>query len=283
MNNRTASNLFHSNSSAGVEQVLRDVVARNKETLRLRAETTAGRDRCSSTAGGVKLKLVERDIKFGHDGSSNAMEVAAALRKLGFHVILLERANHLDNVLGRLSRKRTGVLHCKSEHGKCDPSKLNISLRLNCKEAIKTIDRLRLRQRASELLFTDGRLGAGGTLRNPTAAEPNGGAGRVLRLQYESLVERPELWRSALRLLRLPTSDACLLEDGHQKRVVQTQREVILNWHAFAPCMRQAGSVYARLLRPNRRPASGLMPRHVPSLCAGPGRRPAPAAGSAPG
>ena len=270
MANKTAAKLFASAGKQAIARVLLDVVARNKEELR-RREEASGR-RCTSTAGGVKLKLAERDITFGTDGVGNAAAVADALHTLGFQVILLQRSNHLDNVLGRLSRRKTGVLHCLANGSdvgvagrkaraarSCTPEKLNTSLTISCAAAKRTIDRLRLRKRASELLFTRDRW--------PRGDAANDGSGRVLRLEYEALVERPQQWLSALRLLRLPAQSACLLQHEHRKRVVQTQRELITNWHAFAPCMRRAGHVYAQLLQPDKRPASGVLPIDNPTLC----------------
>ena len=90
MKNQTAAALFHS-SAAGIERVLLDVTALNFAALR-------GRPGCARMAGGVKLKLVERDILFGSGG--NAMAVATALARVGYRVIVLQRANHLDSLIG---------------------------------------------------------------------------------------------------------------------------------------------------------------------------------------
>ena len=89
---------------------------------------------------------------FGNDG--NALAVAAALGRQGYNVLLLHRTNHLDSLLGRMSHKRTGVLHCKKERKAemCKKS-LNTSFVLSCARARDAIDRYRLRRRAGELLF----------------------------------------------------------------------------------------------------------------------------------
>ena len=103
---------------------------------------------CRHAAGGLKLKLVERDVTFGRKG--NVLDVVSALDALGYKVIVLQRSNHLDNLLGRMSRRRTGVLHCKqrdgsghSTQGRCDPAKLNMSVSLSCSRAAHWPPRLR--------------------------------------------------------------------------------------------------------------------------------------------
>ena len=64
-----------------------------------------------------------------------------------------------------------------------------------------------------------------------------------------------------MRHLDLEPSDACLLrDDSYQKRVVQTQREIVTNFDMLAACFEHAGPAYARLLRPDVRPASGQLP-----------------------
>jgi hypothetical protein len=213
-----------------------------------------------STAGGVKLKLAERDVLFGRT-EFNALKVARALHREGYRVLLLHRTNHLDNLLGRMSRHKTGVLHCHGDDAareRC-AKKINTSMVVSCKMAVPMIDKLRLRKRASELLFE----------RNfaPRAGDASNKTGHVLRVEYEHLVDHPRDWLDMLRLLRLPVQSACLLRDEHQKRVVQTQQEIIRNWKAFSSCFRDAGLVYAKLLQPDRRPASGRLPRRDPELC----------------
>ena len=117
--------------------MLRDVAARNRDALSRRgANLTA---HCTRFAGGVKLKLVERDLLFGNDG--NALAVAAALGRQGYNVLLLHRTNHLDSLLGRMSRKRTGVLHCKKEKAEMCKKSLNTSFVLSCARARDAIDR----------------------------------------------------------------------------------------------------------------------------------------------
>ena len=270
MTNKTAAALFHQ-SPEGIAAVLRDVAARNRDALSRRGANLTVH--CTRFAGGVKLKLVERDVLFGNDG--NALAVAAALGRQGYNVLLLHRTNHLDSLLGRMSRKRTGVLHCKKEKAEMCKKSLNTSFVLSCARARDAIDRYRLRRRASELLFRNW-------------PSPLNGTGTVLRLEYERLVGSPRTWLSALRLIRLlDDNDAssegdssssstrrgshyysgCVLRDEYQKRVTQTQRELISNYAALSSCLRRAGHAYSKLLV-ERRPASGALPRDDPRLCA---------------
>ena len=296
MRNATASGLFHA-SLEGISAVLHDVSAINSRVLRERAGTS----KCNAIAGGIKLKLGERDVVFGANG--NAVAIADGLRQNGFQVFLLQRNNHLDNVLGRLSRKQTGILHCtkgglgpggssrntsrtsassssggvggsssgKQQHVGCDPSALNTSLTVKCKAAMNTIDSLRLRKRASELLFSADEVVTDEMNSSSRRSGSRGGAalgaGRVLLMDYERLVSSPRMWLAALRLLRLPAASRCELRDEHQKRVVQTQRELIRNFHGLSACFQREGPQYARLLAPDRRPASGVIPRDSPDLC----------------
>ena len=234
MSNSTAHRLFHGNLSE-VSRVLDDVRDSTRTQARLRRQ-------CAHTAGGIKLKLAERDITFGSDG--NSARVVQALVLGGWRVILLHRSNYLDHMLGFLSRRRTGVLHCHTDQ--CDPQTLNTSLRVGCELARHSIDRLRLRSRATEMLF------AGSAL----ASSPH-----FVRLDYDVLVRQPAEWRRLLVLLGLPASDACGLRDGYvTKRVQQTQREMISNWKELERCMRAMGAPYARHLRPDVRPTSGRLP-----------------------
>ena len=253
LSNRSAASHFHASppSTEKISAVLAHVTASNLATLRSR--TTSGS--CSRLAGGVKLKLAERDVTFGENG--NARAVAAALQREGFRVILLRRSNHLDSVIGRLSRQRTGQLHCRRDRGGhhgsgdgshtgCNPAALNLSLHMHCSRTRSAVDRLRLRHRASESVTRSTGIS-------------------VLRLEYEQLVGGPRvsnpLWEAAMRHLDLEPSDACLLRDAsYQKRVVQTQREIVTNFDMLAACFEHAGPAYARLLRPDVRPASGQLP-----------------------
>lgn len=257
MTNKTASALFH-RDLAGIKAVLADAALSQKHTLLARDH-----EACSHTAGGLKLKLVERDIVFGRKG--NVLDVVDALGALGYNVIVLQRSNHLDNLLGRMSRRRTGVLHCKQRDGtgasasfnkgRCDPARLNMSVTLSCSKARASIDRLRLRKRAKDLMFRQW----------PDAAD---GSGRVLRIEYEALVRSPSTWVSLMRLLGLPgATDACLLRDRFQKRVTQTQRELIRNFEGLSSCLQRSGAIYAGLLHGDFRPASGRLPRDTRALC----------------
>ena len=307
MRNTTASRLFHS-GAGGIATVLQDVISINSQALRQRTlSADGGSATCRTLAGGVKLKLGERDVIFGAGG--NAQQVADELRKHGYHVLLLQRNNHLDNVLSRQSRKRTGVLHCSklqqrgSERERaCDPSALNTSLRIGCAQAKAAVDKLRLRKRASKLLFSTDEIavdeepsswsrsragvvsdsdrhreassrgeGSAGGVGGGGGSSPEGrhssGRGRVLIVDYEKLVASPRLWLATLRLLRLPVSTRCLLRDEHQKRVVQTQREMVRNYDALSTCFRRAGAPYERLLTSDRRPSSGVIPRDSAELC----------------
>ena len=232
-------------------------------------------------AGGVKLKLFERDVVMA--SPANYAVVADVIRELGYHVFILERTNHLDSVIGRLSRKRTGVLHCKEAKG-CDPSELNISAALQCNPTVHLIDKFRLYHRAADLMQRmlqrpgtvpsavqsasrdrQVRDTTGGTQPIPKASTSQG---HVLRLEYEQLVDRPQVWAHVLRILGFPEVESCLLREDSQKRVVQTQRELIRNYEPFAECLRRHGQQYSKLLQPDRRPASGLLPQHVQGMCA---------------
>ena len=260
MTNATAARMWHK-LDGGVDAVLQDVAARNRAQLAARVAAAE----CPRSAGGIKLKLVERDVTFGEGG--NALKVVAALARLKYHVILLQRTNHLDSILGRLSRKQTGVTHCHSSHGpvtkpkvgrrlsKCDATNLNVSFVLPCDRARDAIDRLMLRRQASNLIFR----------RWPS---PPDGTGRMLRIEYETLVGAPAGWLATLRLLRLqaPAVAACSLRGEHEKRVLQTQREMLSNYDQLARCLRAAGPVYEHQLSA-RRPVSGTLPREDRSLC----------------
>jgi|MesohylFT_1024984.scaffolds.fasta_scaffold34148_1 hypothetical protein len=258
MRNQTAAKLFHAGVD-GVSTVLEDVANQNRQQLQQRPNAS----QCDTVAGGVKLKLGERDIEFSPNGG-NALEVAEALKRLGYRVIVLQRNNHLDNVIGRLSRRRTGVLHCKGSatagSSGCDPARLNTSLRLNCQKTISTINTLRLRKRASEMLFGSAELA------NERAGR-RARAGRVLVMEYETLIGTPSLWTAALKLLGLPATSSCLLRDDYRKRIVQTQRELIVNYVALARCFERDGQQYAQHLAPDRRPKSGVIPRDSRELC----------------
>jgi hypothetical protein len=267
LSNASASKLFHSNLRGSLDAVLEHVVDRNMASLKLKQPSLSSP--CARTAGGVKLKFMERDVTVGKSG--NAAAVALALQRHGFQVILLRRTNHLDSVIGRLSRRQTGTLHCRRAPGAsgasstrtgCDPSLLNRSIPLLCGRTRDAIDRLRLRQRASDALFEA-----------RSSQQASDGSGRVLLLEYEHLVG-PNGWRDwhqVMSLLRLLPAErqACSLRDTeYQKRVVQTQREFIANWDRFSACMRRLGPAYARLLQPDRRPVSGTLPWRRSEVCA---------------
>ena len=194
MSNATARRLFQG-SSDQIKRVLADIVQRTRDQAR--------RGNCTSTAGGVKLKLAERDVTFGSTGNSG--RVVTAMFDLGWRVILLERTNFLDHFLAFASRQATGVLHCSS-HQECNRSLLNSSLRVECEGAKHSIDRLRLRSRVTHLLF-----------------EPHRNDSRFLQVEYERLVRRPADWLKLLSFIGMPASDACLLHDDTAKRILQTQ------------------------------------------------------------
>ena len=216
MNNATARRLFRQGQPA-VSRVLEDVDARNRDALRRR--------KCpSGTAGGVKLKLAERDIVFGPDG--NARAVMEALRLGGWRVLHLDRTQYLDQWLSSSSRRQTGVLHCRT--GSCDRGALNSSMRVRCADARYAIERLRLRARATALLFE----------------QPLRGGLPLRRVVYESLVARPAEWEALLRWVSAGawnSTEACVLADEHEKRLVQTQRQLIANYDTLAACLREAG------------------------------------------
>ena len=247
MSNTSARRLFHGGLH-DVQAVLADV----RESTRAQAQSRRG---CKRTAGGLKLKLAERDITFGPDG--NSATVVEALLLSGWRVILLQRANFLDHMLGFLSRKRTGVPHCRTDQG-CDPNSLNTSLRIGCEHVRHSIDRLRLRSRATEVLVEKSQL----------AASP-----AFMRLDYQMLVSRPQEWSRVVQLLGLPATEACKLRDGFvTKRVQQTQREMIANWDELSGCMRAMGEPYFKHLRGDARPVSGRLPV-ADIMCRGGGLR----------
>ena len=184
-------------------------------------------------------------------GDGNSATVIEALLLSGWRVILLQRTNFLDHMLGFLSRKRTGVLHCRTDQG-CDPNQLNTSLRIGCEHVRNSIDRLRLRSRATDVLVEKSRLAD---------------SQAFMRLDYQLLVTRPQEWVRVVQLLGLPATEACNLRDGFvTKRVQQTQREMIANWDEVSSCMRAMGEPYARHLRGDERPVSGRLPE-ADSMC----------------
>ena len=86
-------------------------------------------------------------------------------------------------------------------------------------------------------------------------------------MEYETLIGTPSLWTAALKLLGLPATSSCLLRDDYRKRIVQTQRELIVNYVALARCFERDGQQYAQHLAPDRRPKSGVIPRDSRELC----------------
>lgn len=97
-----------------------------------------------------------------------------------------------------------------------------------------------------------------------------------MRLSYDELRLSARPWRWVMALLRLPAADTCILRDAHQKRVQQTQRELLSNYDELSACFarhasrgsRSKGEDLTQLLHPDERQTSGPMPVDDPDLCA---------------
>ena len=96
------------------------------------------------------------------------------------------------------------------------------------------------------------------------------GSGRFLSLNYEELLRSPRSWASIMQMLGFPPGDACRLYTAGQKRVQQTQREMVQNWNNFSVCVHTHWPRFRPLLRPDERPRSGPLPRDDPLMCAAP-------------
>ena len=255
MVNQTARRLFHG-STKDIQSVLVDIKEKNQLQL-------LGRN-CNGTAGGVKFKLADRDITYGAGGNSG--RVLQALFVTGWRVIFLERTNYLDHFLGLRSRHRTGVLHCRTGKGTkgCNTSQLSTAFPVPCKSAMQSIDTMRLRSRATQMLFSKSNF----SLPALSGSGPTLTSSRFVRVEYEQLVQRPRDWMQLLELIGIASADKCLLRDDYTKRILQTQRELILNFDALSTCMGNRGLVYSKHLQPDVRPIAGRLP-YADLMCAG--------------
>ena len=263
MRNRSELSLFH-DGPAGVRLVLGRIQATLDGALRERRRRSEEARKCTRMAGGVKLKTVARDVT-----SRNLRAVSnqapprpctaarprardrlcrrgAQLAENGWRVLLLQRRNHLEHVLGGTSRRETGTMHCLKD---CDPFSLNTSVKLDCKGTLG-----KMREWAASKAELDGEFGRWAATK------------RFANLEYERLLRSPRGWARALRALGFPGEDACLLTTARQKRVQQTQREMIRNWDAFSACVRADGA-FGEMLRPDERPRSGPQPRDSVEMC----------------
>ena len=148
-------------------------------------------------------------------------------------MLLLQRRNHLDHILGAQSRHATGTMHCLRD---CDPFSLNTSVRLPCNSTLLKLDEWESSTQAFDLEFSRW-----------------GGRGRALTLDYEALLKSAKGWADALELFGFPREDACYMSSPRQKRVQQTQREMITNWDELEGCVRGLAPSHAHLLRPDAR------------------------------
>ena len=138
-------------------------------------------------------------------------------------------------------------MHCLKN---CDPFQLNVTTTLNCSKTLnkmKTWDALK-----DELDAEFDRW------RN---------TGRFVRLIYEQLLRSPRDWARVMQMLGFPPEEACRMTTLRQKRVQQTQREMIQNWDNFSACVHARAPHFRGLLNPDERPRSGPLPRDEPSMC----------------
>jgi len=229
----------------GVSIVLDRIVEKVDEQLRQHRRESREARACTRLVAGVKLKAFARDVLGGPGG--NLRSVSRVLAQKGWRVVFLQRQNHLARYLGQVSRKKTGVMHCPAG---CDPSDLNVSAVLNCNRTLTKISGWEmLRSEANE------------EFRRWT------GSGRFLSLNYEELLRSPRSWASIMQTLGFPPGDACRLYTAGQKRVQQTQREMVQNWDNFSECVHTHWPRFRPLLRPDERPRSGPLPRDDPVMC----------------
>jgi len=217
-------------SEAGALQVLQHITTQNELALHRRNASSI----CPHTAGGVKLKTLDRDVT-----ASNARMVSEALAKAGYVVILLERGNSFEHTLGGLSRKEAGFTHCDVDT--CDPTSLNITRKIDCGDLLHQM-------RAYE-------NGLDTISQNVAMYGPE----RQRRLVYELLLRTAVPWLDVMELLGFPRAAACALKSDLQKRVQQTQSEMVHNYEDVAKCLSDSGR--SHLLRPTFRPSSGSLPR----------------------
>ena len=243
LKNASEQHLFR--TPGGVSAVLDRIVEQVDEQLRQHRRESREARACTRLVAGVKLKAFARDMLGGKGG--NMRSVSRLLAQKGWRVVLLQRQNHLARYLGQVSRKKTGVMHCPAG---CDPSDLNVSTVLNCNRTLTKISGWEMLRGEADEEFGKWR-----------------GSGRFLSLNYEELLRSPRSWASIMQMLGFPPGDACRLYTAGQKRVQQTQREMVQNWDNFSVCVQTHWPRFRPLLRPNERPHSGPLPRDDPVMC----------------
>jgi hypothetical protein len=243
LKNASEQHLFR--TPGGVSAVLDRIVEQVDEQLRQHRRESREARACTRLVAGVKLKAFARDMLGGQGG--NMRSVSRLLAQKGWRVVLLQRQNHLARYLGQVSRKKTGVMHCPAG---CDPSDLNVSTVLNCNRTLTKISGWEMLRGEADEEFGKWR-----------------GSGRFLSLNYEELLRSPRSWASIMQMLGFPPGDACRLYTAGQKRVQQTQREMVQNWDNFSVCVQTHWPRFRPLLRPNERPHSGPLPRDDPVMC----------------
>ena len=151
----------------------------------------------------------------------------AQLAKKGWHVLLLQRRNHLDHVLGHLSRKATGEMHCLRD---CDPFSLNTSVALQCNSTVQRMSEWHETNLEFDREFqARAARGRGNCMRHLfRAASPTRcflvwqrweQTQRFTLLEYEQLLASPRGWARAMAMLGFASHDACKLSTPRQKRV----------------------------------------------------------------
>ena len=244
MNNVSEQQVFR--APGGVSVVLDRIVKKVDEQLRQHRRESREARACTRMVAGIKLKAFERDVLGGPGG--NLRSVSRVLAQKGWRVVFLQRRNHLERYLGQVSRRKTGVRHCQAG---CDPSDLNVSAVLDCNRTLTKISEWEMLRSEAHEEFKRWR-----------------GSGRFLSLNYEELLRSPRGWASIMQTLGFPPDDACRLYAAVQKRVQQTQREMVQNWDNFSECVHTHWPTRFRsLLRPDERPRSGPLPRDHPVMC----------------
>ena len=246
MGNVSEQQVFH--ARGGVSVVLDRIVEKVDEQLRQHRRESREARACTRMVAAVKLKAFGRDVLGGPGG--NLRSVSRVLAQKGWRVVFLHRQNHLERYLSGMSRTTTGVLHCRAA---CDPSDLNMSAVLDCNRTLTKISRWEMLRSEAHEEFRRWM-----------------GAGRFLSLNYEDLLRSPRSWASIMQTLGFPPDDACRLYAAEQlqKRVQQTQREMVQNWDNFSECVNTHWPTRFRsLLRPDERPRSGPLPRDHPVMC----------------
>ena len=241
--------LFHAGPK-GVAVVLDRILDQVDEHLRQRRRGSAEARACKRVAAGVKFKTLARDVVPGPTG--NLRPVSNQLAQKGWRVVLLQRRNHLGQYLGQVSRQKTGSMHCLRN---CDPFHLNVTTNLNCN---RTLNKMNAWEELKGELDTEFRRWRG--------------SGRFVSLIYEELLRSPRDWARAMNVLGFLPEEACRMQTSRQKRVQQTQREMIRNWDNFSACVHTHAPHFGGLLNPDDRPHSGPLPKEDASMCGGAGR-----------